>query len=207
MNKDFWFMVESATNGIILPVTSFFAGDIDYFTNILNPITSPEEYLKICSLYDQYGLEGLMGVLFANDLNHNGHLEYTAPRYLFKSPWLGISSSITEALIPGLKEPFVIKVDIVKHDVKTDSKEVAFVIEGHPKNELIKVNLYRDGVPVVETELMTGAYIWWIFGCDETKVWKMEIFHNNKLVRSVERTTEDIFWNKWSFFRMKNLEN
>jgi len=207
MNKDFWFMIESATNGIILPVTSFFAGDINHFINILNPITSPEDYLKTCSLYDQYGFEGLMGVLFVNDPNHNGHLEPTAPRYLFKSPWLGISSSVTEAIIPGFKEPFQVNFDIVKHKSKTDSKEVAFVIEGHHKNELIKVNLYRDNIIVDEVELVTGAFIWWVFGCGETNVWKMEVFHNNKLFKTIERTTEEIFWNYWSYLEIKNVEN
>ena len=206
MDRDFWFMVESANDSLILPVTSFFAGDINYVSQVLNQINSTEEYLQIGSSIGGYALEAIFGYLFLRQ-EHNGYLEYSRARELFKHPWLGISSSVTEAIIPGLKEPFQINADIVKHKINTNSKEVTFMIEGHPKNELIKINLYRDGVPVVETELVTGAYIWWIFECSETNIWKMEIFHNNKLVKLVERTTEEIFWNTWSYFELRNLEN
>jgi hypothetical protein len=206
MNKDFWFMIESDNNSLTLPVTSFFAGDIKYVSQILDQIDSPEKYLEIGSSIGGYALEAIFSRLFIQN-EHNGHLEYSRARELFNNPWLGISSSVTEAIIPGLKEPFQVNFDIVKHKSPTDLKEVSFVIEGHSKNEPIKVNLYKDNIAVVETELITGAFIWWIFSCGETKVWKMEIFHNNKLFKVIERTTEEIFWNYWSYLELNNVEN
>ena len=206
MNRDFWFMIENNTNNLTLPVTSFFAGDIKYVSQILNQIDSTEKYLEIGSSIGGYALEAIFNWLFLQN-EHNGYLEYSRARELFQNPWLGISSSVTEAIIPGLKEPFQVNFDIVKHKSKTDSKEVAFIIEGHYKNEPIKVNLYRDNIIVDEVELVTGAFIWWVFGCGETNVWKMEVFHNNKLFKTIERTTEEIFWNTWSFLEIKNVEN
>ncbi len=205
-NKDFWFMVESSDNELVLPVTSFFAGDIDYVSSTLDKINSPEEYLEVGSIIGGYALEAVFNWLFLKN-EHNGHLEYSRARELFDHEWLGISSSVTEAIIPGLKEPLVVNADIVKHINNTDVREVTFAMEGHAKNEPITVNLYADNQNIISKETTTGPFTWWTFLCGETKVWKLEIIHKNRVIKSVERTSEEIFWNYWSYFKLNNLEN
>lgn len=201
-NKDFWFMLEN----INVPVTSFFAGDINYFSNILDKINSADEYLKVGSLIGGYALETIFNWLFLQE-EHNGYLEHSQPRKLFSHEWLGISSSVTEAIIPGLKEPLVVNADIVKHENNTNIREVTFAIEGHAKNEPITINLYADNQNIISKETITGPFTWWTFLCGETKVWKLEIIHKNKVIKLVERTTEEIFWNYHSYFKLNNLEN
>ena len=79
-----------------------------------------------------------------------------------------------------------------------------FVIEFNSRNELITAKLYKDNNIVVSTELTTGPIIWWVYECEDTKVWKIELYHKDELVTKVERTTEEIFWNNWSFLEIKN---
>jgi len=44
-NKDYWFMLESSTN-MIIPVTTIFGGNIDYFSNKFTQIETEEDYLN-----------------------------------------------------------------------------------------------------------------------------------------------------------------
>lgn len=202
-NKDFWFMLESEENNMPLPTTAFFAGDIAHFNDVLSQIDSPEKYLEFGSLVGGYALEAIFGALFICE-GHNGHLERTAPRYLFKSPWLGISSTLGKTIIPGLNPPFQVNADILKYKQIEALNCIAFVIEFNSRNELITAKLYKDNNIVVSTELTTGPIIWWVYECEDTKVWKIELYHKDELVTKVERTTEEIFWNNWSFLEIKN---
>lgn len=204
-NKDFWFMLESNENNMPLPTTAFFAGDVAHFNYVLNQIDSPERYLEIGSLVGGYALEAIFGALFINE-GHNGYLEPTPPRYLFKSPWLGISSTIGKTIIPGLDPPLQVNADIVKYKYPEDPKHVSFVIEFCSKNEPITVKLYKDNNIIGVEEVISGPIIWWAYECENTNIWKIELYHKNELLTKVERTTEEIFWNFWSFLEVKSVE-
>lgn len=200
-NKDFWFMMEN----IGIPTTAFFAGDIDHCYNILSQVDSPEKYIEIGSTLGGYALEAVFNSLFVYE-GHNGYLEPLPPRRLFKSPWLGISSTLGNTIIPGLNPPFQVNMDIVRYVFPIDPRHIAFVIEFNQQNELVEVKLYSDNNLIVSTEITTGPIIWWAYECRDVSIWKMEIHYKGKIINTLERTTEEIFWNDWSYLRVNNLE-
>jgi hypothetical protein len=199
-NKDYWFMIENSSN-LIVPVTTLFGGNIDYFSNTLDQINSEQDYLQTCKPANSYSLESLFSVLFCMNVSENGYLDYVKPRDIFSSKWLGISNygSIS---IPEWDNEFDVDLDIVKQKGNNED-HVFFVLFFNEKNENIHIKFYTDNNLVDNTEVITGTLHYWVYNLNDIKVWKAEIYHNDKLLKIVERTTEEIFWNKWSFFENK----
>jgi hypothetical protein len=200
-NKDYWFMIENSSN-LIVPVTTLFGGDIEYFHNIFNSINSEQDYLQTCHPANSYSLESLFSVLFCMNVAEKGYLDYVKPRDIFSSKWLGISNYGTIS-IPEWDNEFDVDLDIVKQR-GGDENNIFFVLFLHDKNEPVTIKFYRDNNLIETREVITGVLHHWLYNINETKVWKAEVFHNEKLIKTVERTTEDVFWNIWSFFETKD---
>jgi hypothetical protein len=198
--RDYWFMIESNDNGAIIPVTSFFGGNIEYFHNILKQVNTEEDYFNICKTVSSYTLESLFSALFCVSPSENGHLDHSRPRDIFSSKWLGIST-FGNADIPELENKFNVDIDIVRD--KNSDENVYYILFFHPKNEIINLKFYKDDLLVQDFETTTGAIHYWMFTKDDTQVWKIEAYYGGKLLKSLERTTEEIFWNKFSFFENK----
>jgi len=203
-NKDYWFMLESSTN-MIIPVTTIFGGNIDYFSNKFTQIETEEDYLKIGSSIGGYSLEAIFSVLFCINPSSNSYLDNTRPRDLFSSNWLGISNYGTIS-IPGLDNSFDVEIDIVKQKGGLEDN-VFFVVSQHSINKNIDLKMYKDNILIDQGNITTGPLYYWMFNKGEAQTWKFEIYYQDKLIKTVERTTENIFWNKWSFFEIKNVEN
>ena len=129
----------------------------------------------------------------------NGITVNTRPRDFFTSEWLGISS-LGNIQIPGLESKFTIEPDIV---TEKNGDKIYFVIPNSIKNEKIDIKLYTDNNLVVSNEIGAGPLYYWSFDQNNIKSWRIEIYHNKKLLTQVERTTEEILWNHWSYFLLK----
>jgi hypothetical protein len=197
--RDYWFMTESQTSTSVVPVTSMFGGNIDYFNTSLDTITTPEEYLEVCKKVNAYSLEGFVASKFLSNPSPMGIIVNIKPRDLFTNEWIGISS-LGNIQIPGLENKFNIEPDIVK---EKDGDKIYFVIPNNIKNEKINIKLYRDNNLIVSNEIGTGPLYYWAFEQDNIKTWRIEIYHNKKLLTQVEKTTEEILWNYWSYFLLK----
>ena len=196
--KDYWFMIENQNKGIV-PVTSMFGGNIDFFNTALDSTSTPEEYLEVGKKVNAYSLEGFVASKFLYNPSPNGITVNTKPRDLFTSEWLGISS-LGNIQIPGLENDFTIEPDIV---MEKNGSKIYFVIPNSVKNEKIKIKLYKDNNLVVSNEIGTGPLYYWAFDQNDIKVWKLEIYYKDKLLTQVEKTTEEILWNNWSYFLLK----
>ena len=202
-NKDYWFMIENSEY-LTIPVTSFFGGNIEYFHNILEQVQNEEDYFQICKKSTAYTLEGLFSILFCTNPNENGYLDPCRPRDIFSSKWLGIST-FGNADIPDLENKFNVDIDIVKE--KHNTNHTFYILYFHPKNELITLKFYKDDILVQEVETTTGALHYWVFDINETQNWKIEAYYKNKFLKKLEKTTEEILWNKYSFFENKHWNN
>lgn len=202
MEKNTWFFIENI-DSIVLPVTSIFGGDIEFISNKLNEVDSIEKYFEICSLYGGYAIETLFSILFLQE-DSNGHIEYIRPRELFKSEWLGVSTFEKGVFIPGLDTNFGVDIDIVKQKHEDEPNNVCIVLNLNPQIEPITLNFYQNNNLTSTHNLNSGPLVWWIFNSDNVNIWKVEVIHNGKVIKTVERTTEDIFWNVWSFIEFKN---
>jgi hypothetical protein len=196
--RDYWFMIETQSNGVI-PVTSMFGGNIDFFNTALNTINTPEDYLEVGKKINAYSLEGFVAAKFLQDPSPNGVTVNTRPRDLFTSEWLGISS-LGNIQIPNLESGLIIEPDIVK---EKNGDKIYFVIPNNVKKEKVDIKLYRDNNIVVSNEIGTGPLYYWAFEQNGVKSWKIEIYHNKKMIAQVEKTTEEILWNYWSYFLLK----
>ena len=198
--KNYWFMIENSNN-MVVPVTTIFGGNIDYFNNIFNLINTEEEYLNICNQVGAYSLEALFSALFCNVIDEKGYLDYTKPRDIFSSKWLGISNYGTVS-IPELDDEFDVDIDIVKEKGNTEN-HIFCVLFFNKKEEPINIKFYKDNNLVSDLEIITGALNYWVYEIDNTKNWKVEVYHNNKLLKIVNRTIDEILWNGWSYFENK----
>jgi hypothetical protein len=197
--KDYWFMIENQTPPSVVPVTSMFGGNIDFFNTSLDTITTPEEYLEVGKKVNAYALEGFVASKFLSNPSSNGITVNTRPRDLFTSEWLGISS-LGNIQIPGLESKFTIEPDIV---TEKNGDKIYFVIPNSVKTEKIDIKLYTDNNLVVSNEIGAGPLYYWSFDPGNIKSWRIEIYHEKKLLTQVERTTEEILWNHWSYFLLK----
>jgi hypothetical protein len=200
MENDGWFMVESYSDISLVPVTSIFGGNINYFSNTLEDVNTADDYIKTAAPKCGYSLEAFIAAKFPNPEYY--HL--FKPRDLFSSKWLGISNYGAVA-IPELDNNFTVDIDIVRN--ANDSNSIICVVNVSSKPELIHLKIYKDNQLENSTDLTTGPLYWWGFPKENTNVWRMEIYKNDKLISQVERTIEEIFWNYWSFFESRNLEN
>jgi hypothetical protein len=198
--RDYWLMIENTENNNIVPVTSFFGGNIEYFHNILEQIKTEEDYFNICSPTNSYTLESLFAALFCISPSENGYLDYNRPRDIFSSKWLGIST-VGNADIPDLEKQFDINIDIVRD--KNNQDNLFFLVYFHPENHDINLKFYEDNILTRDLEIVTGALHYWVFNIGETKTWKLEVYRKGKFVKHLERSTEEILWNRFSFFENK----
>ena len=199
IESDGWFMVESYSDTSLVPVTSMFGGNINFFSNTLEDINTPEDYIQTAAPKRGYSLEAFVAAKFPNPQYYH----YIRPRDIFSSKWLGISN-YGDVNFPELDSDFTVEIDIVRSI--NDNNSLICVVNTSPKVELVHLKIYKDNQLVESTDLTTGPIYWWGFSKDNTNVWKMEIYKSDKLVSQVERTTEEIFWNYWSFFETRNLE-
>ena len=199
IESDGWFMVESYSDTSFLPVTSMFGGNINFFSNTLEDINTPEDYIQTAAPKRGYSLEAFVAAKFPNPQYYH----HIRPRDIFSSKWLGISN-YGDVNFPELDSDFTVEIDIVRSI--NDNNSLICVVNTIPKVELVHLKIYKDNQLVESTDLTTGPIYWWGFSKDNTNVWKMEIYKSDKLVSQVERTTEEIFWNYWSFFETRNLE-
>jgi hypothetical protein len=81
--------------------------------------------------------------------------------------------------------------------------KIYFVIPNSVKTEKIDIKLYTDNNLVVSNEIGAGPLYYWSFDPGNIKSWRIEIYHEKKLLTQVERTTEEILWNHWSYFLLK----
>lgn len=197
--KDCWFMLEN-TNNMVVPVTSFFGGNIEFFNNILSYVNNEEDYFKICKPSNAYTLEALFSILFCLNPSENSYLDHNKPREMFSSKWLGISTFGT-ADIPDLENKFNVDIDIVKD--KNSDNHLFYVLFFNMKQKLVNLKFYKDNNLINDLEVTTGALHYWVFDVEETQTWKIEAYHQGKLINSLERTTDEVFWNVWSFFESK----
>jgi len=191
MENDYWFMLENQHTQLV--ATSLFGGKIDVFSDALDAINSPEDYLKI----EASSLEAFMGKLFTN----KDYYYDVKPRDLFESKWLGISSYGTISF-PGIDNKLTVMIDIVRN--LNDEENVFFIVNKNDESEDVNVRLYRDNQMVVLTDIKTGPLYYWGYQKQDTNIWKMEVLVNDKIISQVERTTEEIFWNRMSYFEIKN---
>jgi hypothetical protein len=198
MNKDGWFMVESYSDISLVPVTSMFGGNIKYFSDLLEDINTPEDYIRTAAPKHGYSLEAFVAAKFTNP----EHYHFIKPRDIFSSKWLGISS-FGSVHFPDLDNEYNVEIDIVRN--LNDDNSLACVINVSSKEELIHLKIYKDNQLEESTDLTTGPLYYWGFSKQDSNVWRMEVYKNDKLVSQVERTTEDIFWNYWSFFEQRDL--
>lgn len=197
--KDYWFMIEDTTN-MVVPVTSFFGGKIEYFHNVLEQIKNEEDYFKFCEGANAYTLEALFSILFCMFPSENGHLDYNKPRDIFSSKWLGIST-FGNADIPYLENKFNVDIDIVRD--KTSNDYIFFILNFHAKQESINLKFYKDDILTNDFDTVTGALHYWMFDVELVKKWKMEVYYKEKLINILDKTTDEIFWNAFSFFESK----
>ena len=198
INNDCWFMVESYSDISLLPVTSMFGGNINFFSNTLEDINTPDDYIQTAAPKQGYSLEAFISAKFTNpEYYHN-----IKPRDIFSSKWLGISNYGAVGF-PDLDNEFTVETDIVRN--LNDDNSLACVVNVSNKEELIHLKIYKDNQLIESTDLTTGPLYYWGFPKENTNVWRMEVYKNDKLVSQVERTTENIFWNYWSFFEQRNL--
>lgn len=201
MNKDYWFMIENS-NHLIVPVTTLFGGNINYFDNILSPINDETSYLNTCEPANSYSLESLFSVLFCMNIDEKGYLDYVKPREIFSSKWLGISNygSIS---IPEWENEFNVELDIVKQR-GGDENNIFFVLWFSDKQEPITIKFYKDNVLLDVVKTTTGILHHWAYDMGHSVVWKAEVYYEDKLFKVIEKTTEEILWNIWSFFENKD---
>jgi hypothetical protein len=199
-DKDYFFMIENS-NYMILPVTTLFGGNINYFHHMLEPIKTEEDYFNICSPTNSYTLESLFSALFCTNVSENGYLDYVKPRDIFSSKWLGISN-YGEVSIPLWDKKFNVDIDIVKD--KNSIERIYCILNLHPKNELIDIKFYGDNILLQDLEVTTGPLYYWMFNIDGINIWRMEVYYKNKLFKTLERPTEEVLWNKFSYFENKN---
>lgn len=190
LEKEYWFMLENPQTNLV--ITSLFGGKIDVFLNTLKSINTPEDYLKI----ESSSLEIFMGKLFPDNNNYHN----IKPRDIFESKWLGISSygSIS---FPNLNNKIKVVVDIVRNF--KDDNNVFFIINTNNITDLVTVKLYKNNQNIITADITTGPLYYWGYPKQDTNTWKIEIWKNNKIISHVERTTEEIFWNKMSYFQIK----
>ncbi len=198
-NKDYWFMIENSSN-MVVPVTSLFGGNINYFDNIFNQITTEEDYLNICTSANSYTLESLFSELFCRNISENGYLDNTKPRDIFTSKWLGIST-YGKVYIPEFDKEFNMDIDIVKD--KKDSDNIFCVLPFNEEQKSIIIKIYKDNILIKNVEVITGVLHYWKFSINETQEWSMEVYYQDKLIKKIKRTTKEILWNKWSYFEDK----
>ena len=198
-NKDYWFMIENSSN-MVVPVTSLFGGNINYFDNIFNQITTEEDYLNICTSANSYTLESLFSELFCRNISENGYLDNIKPRDIFTSEWLGIST-YGKVYIPEFDNEFNIDIDIVKD--KNDNDNIFCVLPFNEEQKSIIIKIYKDNILIENVEVITGVLHYWKFSINETQEWSMEVYYQDKIIKKIKRTTKEILWNKWSYFEDK----
>jgi hypothetical protein len=199
MSSNAWFMLEVKNEVSYVPVTSMFAGNIQYFSDSLEDIKTQEDYFKTSAPTHGYTLESFVAAKF----NNPSYYHHYKPRDIFSSKWVGIST-YGSVFFPDLKNEFPVDVDIVR--CVNDDNSVICVVSPSPKAELVHLKIYCNNQLEESIDLTTGLLYYWGFPKTESKVWRMEVYKNDKLINQVERTTEEIFWNYWSFFETRNLE-
>ena len=196
LNKETWFMIEDSKKAL-LPATSMFAGQIDYFYNKLNPFQTTKDYLEYCGI--GYSLESFMGRLFFTDGTTKQDIILNQPaREIFKNPWYGISSNGSN-LIPGLKHKDW-WLDLVRDD-KDENYIYLIVTNSAYKFETI-IKLYKDNNLITEFEHITGAFLWVKLEVGDTKKWKVENWIGPEKIKQVEYTTDEIKNNIYSFLSL-----
>jgi hypothetical protein len=191
MENDYWFMLENQHTQLV--ATSMFGGKIDVFSDTLDSINTPEDYLKV----EASSLEAFMGKLFTN----KDYYYDVKPRDLFESKWLGISS-YGAINFPDIDSKLTVMVDIVRN--LKDEENVFFIVNKNDNVEKMNVRLYRDNQIATTTDIKTGPLYYWGYQKQDTNIWKMEVWMEDKIISQVERTTEEIFWNRMSYFEIKN---
>jgi len=194
LNKDFWLMMEYSDMAK-LPVTNFFAGNIDYFDKRLKSVDTPQKYLDLSIVSGGYSLESFFGTLFVLNPEGDGHIEFSKPRDLFPNDWFGISMN-GHVQVPGLKY-----VDWWVDLVKDRHQEgiIYAIISSSNFNYESTFKIYRDGVEVVSHEFVTGPLAWFKIEVKDSTSWKLEHIVNNEVVHELEYSVEKIMNNGWSF--------
>jgi hypothetical protein len=136
------------------------------------------------------------------NVDEKGYLDYVKPREIFSSKWLGISNygSIS---IPEWENEFNVELDIVKQR-GGDENNIFFVLWFSDKQEPITIKFYKDNVLLDIVKTTTGILHHWAYNIEHSVVWRAEVYYENKLFKVVEKTTEEILWNIWSFFENKD---
>ena len=190
LENDYWFMLENPQTQLV--ATSLFGGKIDIFLKTLDPINTPEDYLKI----ESSSLETFMSKLFPNNNNYHD----IKPRDIFESKWLGISS-YGVINFPDLNNGINVVIDIVRNF--KDEDNVFFIINTNAISNSVNVKLYKNNHNIYNSDIITGPLHYWGYSKQDTDIWKMEVWKDNKIISQVERTTEEIFWNRMSYFKIK----
>ena len=194
LSKDYFFYIES-NHPSIVPVSTLFGGNISYFLDKVSQIKTPSEYLDYCNDMGGFSLENYLGKAFIIEGDSNGNIEDYPLRNVFINDWIGASQS-GEVRVPGLKN-YDFWLDLVRSRENDDViyfivSESSFNIEG----ELV---IYIDGNEVNRMNITTGPLHWFLTETKKGDQWKLEFRINNKIVKQVEYSVQQILDNPFSF--------
>jgi hypothetical protein len=193
LNKDFWLMMEYEGMSSLC-VTNFFGGRISYFSERFKIVKTPRKYMAMSIGSGGYSLESFFGEMFIKNPQGHGHIERNNPRNLFPNEWFGASVG-GEVYIPNLKHKDW-WLDLVKDKTQDD---VMYAVVSSTKHIFDgKLVVYEDDAIALEIKFTTGPLRWFKLE-GQGKKWKLEHIINNKVVKKVEYTKEQVKNNIWSF--------
>jgi len=199
--QNYWVSVE-VDKDKFLPITNFFGGNIDYFSERLKRITTPQRYMEIANKWGGYSLELFFAEMFVKNPIGRGHLEEVKSRNIEPVAWLDNkwfgSSKGGEISVPDLKHKDW-WLDIVKNK---HNDELFAVVSATSHNFETKLLFYKDDNLLNEMEVKTGPFYWFKLGGNGNK-WRLEQTMNNEVIKKVEYTKEQVLNNIHSYIEFK----
>jgi len=194
MGINYWFMNESYKSGNLLPVTSIFAGNVNYFLDLLSTVKNKEDFILSS---DNQNLECFLGKKIQNTTN--GVIEQINPRDCFTSYWMGLSAD-GMVKIPGINN-VEIKIDILKNQDGYNNLGFIFIYQGVID---IEVNLFINDTMIVSERInLANTFFYWLRDAEYSDVLKMECRNHNQVLKSITMTGKEVFENNLSYIKFK----
>lgn len=195
MNKDFWFMNENYDSNKLFPVTSIFAGKVDFFVELLNGIDTIQDFIDVAAPTN------VLEWFFKNKIESlsSGFIQQINPRNCFTSEWLGVSSS-GNVKIPGIQTN-IFSLDVVRN-FNTDD-EVIFTFKNDSHGHFKLIGYINDNL--VFSEIVNDDFFrWYLHKVKHSDTIKYECFDkNNQLLKQVFYQASQILSNNLSYIRFK----
>jgi len=195
LNSDYWFMNETYNSDNLYPVTSIFAGRIDFFIGILDRVNDVDDFINSMNdvsleMFFRKSIEGLS----------TGVIEKTRPRDCFTSPWVGISGD-GYVNIPGLNN---VKIFLDLLRVADDSNVICYLFRYDGISDNISIKGYINNTININTEIKTPrVYYYWTRSINRTDKIKFECFGGDRLIKTLEFNGDEILDNQVTYIKFK----